>query len=104
MVDFGLAKPFIDADTGRHIPYSENRSICGTLRYISLNVHKVSNWIENLNRFYKHYKFLVEFIFRNIINKTFVEQLLHGNSKNVVTELLTIIAAIDTINLYVNMK
>ena len=41
MVDFGLAKPFIDADTGRHIPYSENRSICGTLRYISLNVHKV---------------------------------------------------------------
>ena len=42
MVDFGLAKPFIDADTGRHIPYSENRSICGTLRYISLNVHKVS--------------------------------------------------------------
>ena len=42
MVDFGLAKPFIDADTGRHIPYSENRSICGTLRYISPNVHKVS--------------------------------------------------------------
>ena len=41
MVDFGLAKPFIDTDTGRHIPYSENRSICGTLRYISLNVHKV---------------------------------------------------------------
>ena len=41
MVDFGLAKPFIDNDTGRHIPYAEGRSICGTLRYISLNVHKV---------------------------------------------------------------
>ena len=42
MVDFGLAKPFIDADTGGHVPYSENRSICGTPKYIRLNVHKVN--------------------------------------------------------------
>ena len=42
LVDFGLSKPFLDNDTGRHIPYAEGRSICGTLRYISLNVHKVS--------------------------------------------------------------
>ena len=41
MVDLGLVKPYTDDETGRHIPYAENRSICGTLRYIGLNVHKV---------------------------------------------------------------
>ena len=41
MVDFGLSKPFIDMETGRHIPYEEHRNMCGTLRYISLNVHQV---------------------------------------------------------------
>ena len=54
MVDFGLAKPFIDADTGGHVPYLENRSICGTPKYISLNVHKVNAWIEIRNEFYTH--------------------------------------------------
>ena len=41
MVDLGLVKPYTDDETGRHIPYAENRSICGTLRYIGLNVHMV---------------------------------------------------------------
>ena len=26
MVDFGLSKPFVDLETGRHIPYAENKS------------------------------------------------------------------------------
>ena len=41
MVDLGLVKPYTDDETGRHIPYAEHRSICGTLRYIGLNVHMV---------------------------------------------------------------
>ena len=28
-VDFGLAKPFIDSETGRHVAYAEHRSITG---------------------------------------------------------------------------
>ena len=28
-VDFGLAKPYIDSETGRHVVYAEHRSITG---------------------------------------------------------------------------
>ena len=42
LVDFGLAKPFTDRETGTHIPYAENRSACGTLTYISIHTQKVN--------------------------------------------------------------
>jgi casein kinase 1 gamma len=38
LVDFGLAKPYVDAD-GQHIPAANNRSLTGTARYMSLNAH-----------------------------------------------------------------
>ena len=49
MVDLGLVKPYTDDETGRHIPYAENRSICGTLRYIGLNVHMVLKFCKLLS-------------------------------------------------------
>ena len=32
LVDFGLAKEYLDPETGKHIPYAENKNLTGTVR------------------------------------------------------------------------
>jgi len=39
LVDFGLAKSYVDVRTKRHIPYREGVSPSGTMRYMSVNAH-----------------------------------------------------------------
>ena len=40
IVDYGLAKPYIDSETNRHVAYAEHRSITGTVRYMSIHAHQ----------------------------------------------------------------
>jgi serine/threonine protein kinase len=40
IIDFGLAKRYIDPRTGQHTSFKENKGMTGTVRYASLNAQQ----------------------------------------------------------------
>ena len=39
LIDFGLAKRYIDRKSKQHIPYRDGKGLIGTIRYASINTH-----------------------------------------------------------------
>jgi casein kinase 1 gamma len=39
VIDFGLAKEFVNPQTNRHISQSSGKRLTGTARYASINAH-----------------------------------------------------------------
>jgi serine/threonine protein kinase len=39
LLDFGLGRRYLNSRTKEHIPYKDNRSMTGTVRYASINTH-----------------------------------------------------------------
>mmetsp|Transcript_3843 Transcript_3843/g.3776 ORF Transcript_3843/g.3776 Transcript_3843/m.3776 type:complete len:109 (+) Transcript_3843:356-682(+) len=40
IIDFGLAKNYLNSSDGQHIPYKDGKNLTGTARYASINTHK----------------------------------------------------------------